>query len=378
MAAFTTPSHNNTNKSSTYPDALVIEPLRLPHKQTLILLHGQGSNASTFAPPLLSSILPTSSASSHTFQQRLPHTKFIFPTASKRRALSFKRSVITQWFDYFTPLTLETVTKREETMYPGLRETSIMLHRMLEREVREVGGEHVVLGGLSQGCAAALVAGLLWRGEALGAVVGLCGWLPLAGRLMEVLEERLENGDDDGDGDGIFFGGEGEDDNDGRVGGDNTGQKGGLPDIDTPTLRAIKFLEDELDFPLHLPPPHLPPSQSSTSSSYPTLPLQQTPIFLAHGLLDKKIPRDVGFQGRDCLRALGIETEWMDEEGQGHWYSGKMLERLIGFLEQRHVVEVGKGHSADTVLQELDDDGNRVLRKTWCVPRLLKTEGRII
>lgn len=250
-------------------------------------------------------------------------------------------------------------------MYPGLRETSLMLHRLLEREVREVGGQHVVLGGLSQGCAAALVAGLLWRGEALGAVVGLCGWLPLAGRLMEVLEERS------GDGDGISFGGEGEYDNDDRVGGENTEEKGGLIDIDTPASRAIKFLEDELDFPPHLPPPHLPsplppphlpppllpPPQSSSSLSHPTLPLQQTPVFLAHGSLDKKIPIDVGMQGRDFLRALGTKTEWMEEDGQGHWYSGKMLERLIGFLEQRRVVEVGRGHSGDTVSQNFDDDG---------------------
>lgn len=221
-----------------------------------------------------------------------------------------------------------------------------MLHRLLEREGRVVGGEHVVLGGLSQGCAAALVAGLLWRGEALGAVVGLCGWLPLAGRLMEVLEERSGDGDDDGDGDGISFGGEGEDDNDDSDGGENIEEKGEAIEVDTPALRAIKFLEDELDF----PPP------SSSSSSHPTLPFQQTPVFLAHGSLDKKVPIDVGMQGRDCLRALGTGTEWMEEEGQGHWYSGKMLERLIGFLEERRVVEVGRGHSGDAVSEELVDD----------------------
>lgn len=220
-----------------------------------------------------------------------------------------------------------------------------MLHRLLEREVRVVGGEHVVLGGLSQGCAAALVAGLLWRGEALGAVVGLCGWLPLAGRLMEVLEERS------GDGDGISFGGEGQDDNDDSDGGENIEEKGGAIEVDTPALRAIKFLEDELDF---LPP--LPPPPSSSSSSDSTLPFQQTPVFLAHGSLDKKVPIDVGMQGRDCLRALGTGTEWMEEEGQGHWYSGKMLERLIGFLEERRVVEVGRGHSGDAVSEELVDD----------------------
>lgn len=111
-----------------------------------------------------------------------------------------------------------------------------MLHRLLEREVQEVGEKNVVLGGLSQGCAAALVAGLLWRGEALGAVVGLCGWLPLAGKLMEVLEKRSWDGDDEGDGDGIAFGGEEEEDDDDSDGdgGESIEEKRGPIDIDTP------------------------------------------------------------------------------------------------------------------------------------------------
>ena len=191
-----------------------------------------------------------------------------------------------------------------------------MLHRLLEKEVREVGREHVVLGGLSQGCAAALVAGLLWRGKGLRAVVGLCGWLPLAWRLMEVMEEKSGDGDDnDGDRDGISFGGEGEDDNDDIDCAEKIEKKDGPIYIDTPALRAIKFLEDELDFPPHIPTPPL-----YSSSPHSTLPLRKTPVFLAHGSLDEKIPIDVGIQGRDFLRALRTGTEWM-EEGQGHWYS---------------------------------------------------------
>lgn len=167
-----------------------------------------------------------------------------------------------------------------------------------------------------------LVAGLLWRGEALGAVVGLCGWLPMANGLMEVLQERPGDGDDDGDGDGdgISFGGEGDVEDDDSDGGGNIEETGGPIDVDTPALRAIKFLEDELDF---LPP--LPHPPSSSPSSQFALSLQKTLVFLAHGSLDEKVPIDVGMQGRDCLRALGTWTEWM-EEGQGHWYSGKMLE----------------------------------------------------
>ncbi|MCJ1343761.1 hypothetical protein MMC31_001958, partial [Peltigera leucophlebia] len=131
-----------------------------------------------------------------------------------------------------------------------------------------------------------------------------------------------------------------DDDDDDSDGVGNIEETGGLIDVDTPALRAIKFLEDELDF-----PPPLRPPPSSSSSSHLTLSLQKTSVFLAHGSLDDKVPIDVGMQGRDCLRALGTWTEWMEEEGQGHWYSGKMLERLIAFLEECRVVEVARGHS---------------------------------
>lgn len=41
-----------------------------------------------------------------------------------------------------------------------------------------------------------------------------------------------------------------------------------------------------------------------------------------------------------------------------------MLERLIGFLEERRVVvEVGRGHSGDAVSEELDDDGEGAAKK---------------
>ena len=53
----------------------------------------------------------------------------------------------------------------------------------------------------------------------------------------------------------------------------------------------------------------------------------------------------------------------MEEEGQEHWYSGKMLERLIGFLEERRVVEVGRGHNGVAVSTELDDDGEGAAKK---------------
>jgi hypothetical protein len=50
--------------------------------------------------------------------------------------------------------------------------------------------------GLSQGCAASIVAALLWRGEAFGALVGMCGYLPFRKGMNDVVEEAESEHDD--------------------------------------------------------------------------------------------------------------------------------------------------------------------------------------
>lgn len=76
-------------------------------------------------------------------------------------------------------------------MIDGLRETTAYLHALIREEIALLrpsagGARDIVLGGLSQGCAASLVGAALWDGEegSLGAVVGLCGWLPFVEGVM--------------------------------------------------------------------------------------------------------------------------------------------------------------------------------------------------
>ena len=171
-----------------YPKPLIVPPLET-HKETWIILHGRGSNAQKFGPELLATLLP----GHETLAQALPHAKFIFPTASVRRATIYKRSLTTQWFDNWS---LDTPTQREELQIEGLRETTAFIHGILRKEIALVGPENVILGGLSQGCAAALITTLLWDGEPLGAVFGICGWLPYRGHMQE-LAETVENDDED-------------------------------------------------------------------------------------------------------------------------------------------------------------------------------------
>ncbi|KAK1495124.1 acyl-protein thioesterase [Colletotrichum cuscutae] len=87
----------------TFPPPMIIPPLKQPHQQTIILLHGRGSSAKIFAPELLSVPLDNSTTSpglnTCTFRDLLPHTRFVFPTAPRSRATIYRRAIINQWYD---------------------------------------------------------------------------------------------------------------------------------------------------------------------------------------------------------------------------------------------------------------------------------------
>lgn len=53
----------------------------------------------------------------------------------------------------------------------------------------------------------------------------------------------------------------------------------------------------------------------------------------------------------------------MDGGGTRALVFGKDVGVMIGFLEECRVVEVGRGHSGDTVSEELDDDGEGAAKK---------------
>ena len=288
MATATSPKKG---RSTIYPEPLVVLPTHT-HKQTIIILHGRGSNAETFGPPLLNTKLPDG----RLFRAAFPHAKFVFPTASKRRAQIYNRSIIHQWFDN-GPLT--TPNEQESLMTDGLRESSKFIHGLLTEAIQEVGAENVTLGSLSQGCAATLISILLWMGEPLGAVFGMCGWLPLRHHMADIADPQTPSeGDED-----VFA----------RV--EHTDGEVDLP------AEAVTWLREELDFPTARP---------CSPSTF--LQFQHIPIFLAHGARDEKVYIELGRQARDCLAVLGAKVEWREYGDLGHWYSGQMLGDLVEFL----------------------------------------------
>ncbi|KAK3196904.1 hypothetical protein K4F52_000248 [Lecanicillium sp. MT-2017a] len=205
----------------------------------------------------------------------------------------------------------ERPSTKEPSRDSGLRETTTFIHELLAKEERIVpgGASNIIIGGLSQGCAASLVALLLWESEPPAAWFGLCGWLPFASTLADfckttndVDEEEEEEEEED-----IF-----ERDPEDNGGGDEI----------EPPAKAIRWLREELEL--------LPPTKSEEQPKSASVPL-----FLGHGVDDDTVGVELGRSAVNVVRSLGYEAEWHEYEGLGHWYSAKMLRDLVSFLDAR-------------------------------------------
>jgi predicted esterase len=285
-----------TIPASKYKVPLIFEPSE-EHRQTLIILHGRGSTAEQFAEPFLSHpVSPLNEGStSISFREHFPHSKFVVPTASLRRAAIWKRSLTHQWFDNWF---LDRPEYREELQLEGLRESSGYIHSLLRREIESIGARNVFLIGLSQGCATSLISILSWNGPALAGVLGMCGWLPFRERMEEVLQMTPPDPDDD----------------------PFQTVESDLGSRETANLdKARQWLVDELDL--------------TMGNGHEQL--RQVPIFLGHGKLDENVPMSLGKAASRLLDKLELHVTWEEYEGLGHWYSADMLRDMVSFIIQR-------------------------------------------
>lgn len=296
----------------------LIFPPPCTHKTTLIVLHGRGSTAEKFAEPLLSHAVSTTTHSKtstpKTFREHLSNTKFVFPTAPLRRAVVFKRSLTHQWFDNWS---LTEPEVKQHLQVPGLRETTAFLQDLLRDEIKIVGASNVALMGLSQGCAAGIVATLLWEGEPFAALVGMCGYLPF----RKGMQDAIEDADMDGRAGMAGSGDEGEEDMFERD--SDAGATG------TKFETAVDWLCEEL--------------QTGTRGTGTTK--LSIPVFMGHGTDDKKVPIAFGKMAAEFLKGIDVDVEWREFDGLGHWYSEDMLGEVISFLRARE----GWDDSGDSV-----------------------------
>lgn len=294
-------------KQTIWPEPLVVQPTTT-HTHSIILLHGRGSNAERFGLEFLAA----KSSANKTLAEHFPSVRFIFPTAKKRRSTVLRRTPINQWFDNYS---LEDPSQRQHLQYDGIKETSEFVTRLVNQEAEVVGLERVVVGGLSQGCAAALHILLNSGGKAaMAGFVGMSGWLPFA----DTLDPTVTDSEDEDDGTDDIFGsdGDGEDETK-HQDGEDVGQR--CVPLEELQRTAANTARDIAS---------LPSLSAATEVMFPI-----TPIFLGHGRNDEKVSVSLGKQARHVLEALGCNVRWKDYD-EGHWYKvPEEIDDIVEFLK---------------------------------------------
>jgi predicted esterase len=139
------------------------------HKYTIILLHGRDQ----FAQDFQSELFESQDAQGIFLQQLLPDVKWIFPEAEETL---WKRTgmFIRQWFDMYMT---EKPHEQEADSLDELLRSADQIIEIVRREAAVIGMESVLLGGISQGCATAVVAML--RGDLnVAGFAGFSTWMP--------------------------------------------------------------------------------------------------------------------------------------------------------------------------------------------------------
>lgn len=145
------------------------------HTHTVILLHGRDSGANEFAAELFESEASHACASDRTFLGLYPGVRWVFPSAPRLPSERFGVT-LSQWFDMWS---VEEPEERGELQQDGLRQSIDMILQVIHEELKLVPRSRVILGGISQGFATALLAFLVDE-LPLGGLIGFCSWMPFA------------------------------------------------------------------------------------------------------------------------------------------------------------------------------------------------------
>ncbi len=152
---------------------LEVEP-DAPARATVVIMHGLGADGNDFVPIAeqldLAAVGPV---------------RFVFPNAPIMPVSINGGYRMPAWYDIFAG----PEPRREDES--GLRASQAGIETLLAAEkARGIPANRIVLAGFSQGCAMALMTGLR-HGERLAGIVGLSGYLPLAG--LTASERHMAN-----------------------------------------------------------------------------------------------------------------------------------------------------------------------------------------
>ena len=134
-------------------------------RATILILHGLGADGNDFVPIAQELEL-----------QSVGPVRYLFPHALVMPVTINGGYRMRAWYDI---IGFDADAPQDEA---GLRRSQAAVDALLQRELeRGIAADRIVLAGFSQGCAMALLAGLRYR-ERLAGIVGLSGYLPIAGK----------------------------------------------------------------------------------------------------------------------------------------------------------------------------------------------------
>jgi lysophospholipase II len=154
----------------------IVNPLGAGHTHTVIFLHGREDFGQYMAE-----FLSEKSSDGRTLPEKFPTMYWVFQTAKIRFSARRKEELcissfpsleseqfISQWFDVWD---VRNPEEKNELAVPGLRESIRQILEIIEQEAGIVPKERIILGGLSQGCATAILT-LLSSSLEIGAFIG--------------------------------------------------------------------------------------------------------------------------------------------------------------------------------------------------------------
>lgn len=261
-------------------DSFIVAP-RDRHTHTVIFLHGRDSLAEEFA----SEFLESQASDQRYFQDIFPTFKWVFPSSKLRMAARFGTQ-ISQWFDLWS---LENPEERKELQLEGLRESIATILDTIGSEAAlfsPFSPDRIILAGISQGCATAMLA-LLSSQYRICGFLGLCSWLPLSPEI-----DHLATYADEG-------------------------------------RRSLLITDIQSLYNLDLTN-----SETHGRIEKAELPLQ-TPVFLSHSKDDPVVPIRNGVRLRQNLKRLGMSVIWKEYEAGGHWvHEPQGVDDIVDFLRE--------------------------------------------
>lgn len=274
----------------TAPPPSFIVPSTSAHTHTIILLHGRGSTGADFAIDLLECVVlnhtspsPSPSLRTTNLPQRFPTCKWVFPSAKSRYSTVF-REELTEWFDI---VSLTDPAARQDLQKPGLVESARSLIALVREELQSVSADRLIVGGISQGYAAAALV-FVALDLRIADFVGLSGWMPFAEELLTVA---------------VGFGRE----------------------VDgTPDRLATAVARDVLGL-----------REGDLAGEAPAGAWAQTAIFLGQEKNDNVVACQLGQTARDLFAACGAQPVWRTYDSGDHWIQEPdEIADLVEFLDR--------------------------------------------